>query len=159
MNPRIEKRRGAPRRQFHRPEMKRAPHRRPPSSKEVTPSIPGRDVTEPRSHKPLPTARPVRSTNQTVQGRPKVPAISREETTATPSRPSSRPQPSRAQFDVRMAFTIFGFSVAAMLIILFSLDLVMAVPFRQVSLLMDVSYVFCGIILAGLSWSCYRDLS
>ena len=57
-----------------------------------------------------------------------------------------------------MAFTIFGFAVAAVLVLIFGLDLAIGVPFEQVSQLMDVTYLVCGIILGGLSWSCLRDL-
>jgi hypothetical protein len=157
MNGRTEEKGETRRRQFHRPEQRRAPHRRPPSSKEIAPSIPGRNVTESRSHNPLPTARPVRSTPRSVQERPEASGTSGQVTTPVPARPS-RSQPSRVQFDIRMAFTLFGFAVAAVLIILFGLDVAVAVPFQRVSPLMDVTYLICGIILAGLSWSCYRDL-
>lgn len=157
MNARTEKKGEARKRQFHRPEQRRAPHRQPPSSKEIAPSIPGRDVTESRSHKPLPTARPVRSTPRSVQGRPEASGTPGQVTPPVPVRPS-RAQTSRVQFDLRMGFTLFGFAVAAVLVILFGLDLALAVPFQRVSPLMDVTYLICGIILAGLSWSCFRDL-
>ena len=157
MNARIKKKGETHKRQYHHAEERRAPHRQPPSSKESVSSIPGRDVTESRSQKPLPTARPVRSTSRTVQGGPESSETPDQSTTPVRDRPS-RAQPSRVQFDIRMAFTLFGFAVAAVLVILFGLDLALAVPFQRVSLLMDVTYLICGITLAGLSWSCYRDL-
>jgi threonine/homoserine/homoserine lactone efflux protein len=57
-----------------------------------------------------------------------------------------------------MAFALFGVATALVLIMLFGLDLAVGVPFQRVSLLMDVTYVFCGAVLAWLSWSCLRDL-
>lgn len=161
MNTPIEKRRATPRRRIHRSEPSRAPHRRPPSGKDAAPSLRGRDRTEARGNKPLPVAQPARPTARPSKHRQPGGTQSRVEAVPTSpetSSPRARPRPRRTQFDVRTAFTIFGFSVAAVLILLFGVDLTMAVPFQRVSLLMDTGYLICGIILAGLSWSCYRDL-
>ncbi|NLS91471.1 MAG: hypothetical protein GXX96_04715 [Planctomycetaceae bacterium] len=160
MNHQTQKGRQAPSRQFHHAERRQAPHRRPPSSKEAAGNIPGRDQVEARGQKPLPVAQPMRRAARTLEGRQQGARVAREAAapspTETPAR--SRPQPTQSYFDIRAALTVFGFSVAAVLILLFGLDLTMGVPLERISLPMDVSYLLCGIILAGLSWSCWRDL-
>lgn len=154
MNTQNEKGVKQPSRHYHRPEQKQAPHRRPPSSKEAVPSVPARQQNKVRGRKPLPVARPMRPRTGSAARRRKDTDATRPGVAAT----QSRSQPRRMLFDVRTVFTIVGFAVAAVLVILFGFDLAMAVPFEQVSLLMDVTYLFCGIILGWLSWSCFRDL-
>jgi hypothetical protein len=158
MNTQTERRRKTRSRQFRRPERRLALHRRPPLSKEAVPSMPGREQSEVEGRNPLPVARPIRRTTGLVEGRGKEAGLTTPAAAPGPSKESARSRSRRVQFDVRMAFTLLGFAVAAVLAILFGLDLAMAVPFGRVSLLMDVSYVFCGIILGWLSWSCFRDL-
>jgi len=53
--------------------------------------------------------------------------------------------------------TILGM-VIAILLLLFALDLVLGLPFKRASTLMDVAFVACSIVLAYLSWSTLREL-
>jgi hypothetical protein len=41
---------------------------------------------------------------------------------------------------------------------LIRLDLALARPFFRASLLLDVSFTICGLLLGYLSWNTYRDL-
>ena len=128
------------------------PHRRSPSDKQPLRPLPGHGHNDTAGQKPLPVAKPVRDASRPTRRRQTEPQPVVE------SRPAP-PLPARSSFNVGMAFTLFGFAVAGLLILLFGLDLVMAVPLQRVSLLMDVTYLLCGIILGWLSWSCYRDLT
>jgi hypothetical protein len=73
-----------------------------------------------------------------------------------PSTVSHRAAPN--YFTVEMALVCVGFVVAALLVILFGLDLAIARPFFRASLLMDISFTICGLLLGYLSWNAYRDL-
>jgi hypothetical protein len=55
------------------------------------------------------------------------------------------------------ALTISGMTVAALLLLLFGLDLVAGIPFSKASLAMDISFVICAAILGYLSWSTFRE--
>lgn len=129
-----------------------APHRRSPSDKQPSRALPGHGQNDAAGQKPLPVAKPVRTAS-----RPTKP----HQTASQPvvdSR-SARSLPAKSFFNVGMAFTVFGFAVAGVLVVLFGLDLAMAVPLQRVSPLMDVTYLLCGITLGWLSWSCYCDQS
>ncbi len=62
--------------------------------------------------------------------------------------------------------TIAGMAVAALVFLLFLLDLLggyfgflaLIAPFRGASMLMDVTFVISGGMLAYLSWSVFREL-
>lgn len=54
--------------------------------------------------------------------------------------------------------TILGMVVAVLLLILFSLDLAVKIPFRRASTLMDVSFLICALVLGYMSWSTMREL-
>lgn len=56
------------------------------------------------------------------------------------------------------ALTITGMVVSGLLLLLFGLDLALAMPFRRPSMLLDATFVICSLILAYLSWSTYREL-
>jgi hypothetical protein len=47
-------------------------------------------------------------------------------------------------------------AISTVLVIVFATDLILAWPFQRHSLLMDVTVVLCGLVLATLSWSTYR---
>ena len=53
--------------------------------------------------------------------------------------------------------TIAGMVVAAILFMLFSLDLAVKFPFNQASFPMDIAFVVCSVGLGLLSWSTLRD--
>lgn len=56
------------------------------------------------------------------------------------------------------ALTIVGMVVAAVLLVLFGLDLVTGTPFGGLSKVMDVGAVVCALMLAYMSWTTFREL-
>ena len=54
--------------------------------------------------------------------------------------------------------TIAGMVVAAVIFILFAIDLAVGFPFQKASKGMDVSFIICAIGLGILSWTTMRDL-
>ncbi|MDA0659396.1 MAG: hypothetical protein O2931_02500 [Planctomycetota bacterium] len=54
--------------------------------------------------------------------------------------------------------TIIGMVVAILLLVLFSLDLAIKVPFQRFSILMDVSFVVCAVLVGYMSWSTMKEL-
>ncbi|HVA46089.1 MAG TPA: hypothetical protein VNH11_06915 [Pirellulales bacterium] len=56
------------------------------------------------------------------------------------------------------ALTISGLVVACLLLLLFGLDLALGVPFGKASIMMDVGFVICSLILAYMSWLAFRDI-
>jgi hypothetical protein len=61
-------------------------------------------------------------------------------------------------FNGAKAFVTFGFTVAAMLGLLFGLDLLVGWPFMRASLLFSATMVACAVVLAYLSRNVVRDL-
>jgi hypothetical protein len=56
------------------------------------------------------------------------------------------------------ALTISGITIAALLLILFGLDLAIGMPFNKASKVMDISFLICALILGYMSWSTFREL-
>jgi hypothetical protein len=56
------------------------------------------------------------------------------------------------------ALTVVGMVVAGLIALVFALDLALAVPFYKASLLMDICFILCALILGYLSWSTFREL-
>lgn len=56
------------------------------------------------------------------------------------------------------ALSISGMVVAALLLLLFGLDLALSFPFGGAHWPLDVAFVVCAVILGYLSWSTYREL-
>ena len=54
--------------------------------------------------------------------------------------------------------TILGMVVAVLLLILFSLDLAIKLPFDRANVFMDVAYLICALCLGFVSWSTMREL-
>ena len=54
--------------------------------------------------------------------------------------------------------TIIGMVVAILLLVLFSLDLAVKVPFQRFSIMMDASFVVCALLLGYMSWSTMKEL-
>jgi hypothetical protein len=55
------------------------------------------------------------------------------------------------------ALCIVGMAVAAILLLLFGLDLALGIPFGKMSMMMNVGYLVCAVVLGYLSWSTYRE--
>jgi len=55
------------------------------------------------------------------------------------------------------ALCILGIAIAALVLIVFGLDLVLAIPFKRVSLAIDVGFILCSGVLGFLSWSTLRE--
>ena len=55
------------------------------------------------------------------------------------------------------AMSIAGMVVAGLIALLFALDLVLGIPFSGASMLMDVGFLLCGLVLGYLSWNSFRD--
>jgi hypothetical protein len=56
------------------------------------------------------------------------------------------------------ALTISGMVVAALVFLIFAIDLAAGIPFRSASKWMDIGFILCAIILGYLSWSAFREL-
>ena len=52
---------------------------------------------------------------------------------------------------------IAGIVVAALVFLLFALDLATGFPFNRASKVMDVGFIACGLILGYLGWSTMRE--
>ncbi|MCL4193241.1 MAG: hypothetical protein KJZ87_16005 [Thermoguttaceae bacterium] len=52
---------------------------------------------------------------------------------------------------------LLGLVVAALLLIVFGLDLAAGVPFRGYSKLMDIGFIIAAVMLAYLAWTTYRE--
>jgi hypothetical protein len=57
------------------------------------------------------------------------------------------------------ALTIIGMLVAALLLLIFALDLALGLPFggSSASSTMDIGMIICGAVLFYLSWSAFRE--
>jgi hypothetical protein len=56
------------------------------------------------------------------------------------------------------ALCIAGIVVAALLLLIFGLDLGLKFPFGRIHLAMDIGLVICSIVLGYLSWATLRQL-
>lgn len=57
------------------------------------------------------------------------------------------------------ALTWIGLVIAALLLLIFGLDLAMSVPFKGASTLFDITVIICCLVLAYLSWNTLREQS
>lgn len=55
------------------------------------------------------------------------------------------------------ALTVSGMVVAALLVLMFGLDLAVGVPFERASKWMDISLLICAGLLGYMSWSTFRE--
>jgi hypothetical protein len=53
--------------------------------------------------------------------------------------------------------TIGGMVIAVLILILFALDLILGLPFKQASVAMDIAFIICALGLTFLSWSTLKD--
>lgn len=56
------------------------------------------------------------------------------------------------------ALCYIGMAVAAVILILFGLDLILGIPFYGQSKLLDITFVVSAAILAYLSWATVREI-
>jgi hypothetical protein len=54
------------------------------------------------------------------------------------------------------ALTILGMLVAVLILLLFTLDLAISIPFGQI-MAMDIGMILSGVVLLYLSWSAFRE--
>jgi hypothetical protein len=54
------------------------------------------------------------------------------------------------------ALTILGMLIAILILLLFTLDLAISIPFGQI-MSMDIGMIICGVVLLYLSWSAFRE--
>jgi hypothetical protein len=55
------------------------------------------------------------------------------------------------------ALCVFGIVVAAVLLLVFGLDLATGFPFGRVSTIMDIGFVVCSLVVGYLSWATLRE--
>jgi hypothetical protein len=55
------------------------------------------------------------------------------------------------------ALCIVGMVVAGMLALLFGLDLALKIPFGGRSMVMNIGFLICALMLGYLSWSTFRE--
>jgi len=56
------------------------------------------------------------------------------------------------------AFALLGLIVSICLLLVFGGYLAAGFPFKTLSKTMDIGFVVCGVILAYLSWTTFREL-
>jgi hypothetical protein len=56
------------------------------------------------------------------------------------------------------ALTISGIVVAALVLLVFLLDLALGIPFRKASIALDIGFIVSALVLGFLGWSTYREL-
>jgi len=55
------------------------------------------------------------------------------------------------------ALCLVGTVVAVLLLLVFGLDLLIALPFRRASLTMDIGVLVCSLILGYVSWTTLKE--
>jgi hypothetical protein len=55
------------------------------------------------------------------------------------------------------ALAVSGMVVAALLVLMFGLDLAVRVPFDRASQSMDIAFLICAAMLGYMSWSTFRE--
>jgi hypothetical protein len=55
------------------------------------------------------------------------------------------------------ALCIVGMAVAAILLLLFGLDLGLGIVFGKMSVMMNVGFLVCAVVLGYLSWATFRE--
>ena len=54
--------------------------------------------------------------------------------------------------------TIFAMVIAVLVLVLFSLDLAIGIPFRKASVLLDIVFAISAAGLGYISWSTFKEL-
>ncbi len=65
---------------------------------------------------------------------------------------------SKATSMMPKALTISAMVIAALLFLLFGLDLAVGIPFGQASVMMDAGVLFSSALLGYMGWSVYREI-
>lgn len=55
------------------------------------------------------------------------------------------------------ALSMSGMVVAALILILFVLDLAIGIPFARAAMIMDIVFVICALALGYLSWVTFKE--
>ena len=55
------------------------------------------------------------------------------------------------------ALCIVGMAVAAILLLLFGLDLGLGIVFGKMSVMMNIGFLVCAVVLGYLSWATFRE--
>ena len=55
------------------------------------------------------------------------------------------------------AFSVFGMVVSIIFLLVFSLDLALGMPFGGASMIADIGFIVCALMLGYMSWSTYRE--
>ncbi len=55
------------------------------------------------------------------------------------------------------ALSISGMVVAALLVLMFGLDLAVGIPFDHASTAMDISLLICAALLGYMGWNTFRE--
>ena len=55
------------------------------------------------------------------------------------------------------ALCLLGLVVAALMLLVFGLDLAIKVPFQRISLIMDIASVICALLVGFGSWTTFRE--
>ena len=55
------------------------------------------------------------------------------------------------------ALCLTGMVIAVLVLVLFLLDLAVAVPFGRASLFMDIAMLVCAVMLGFISWTTFRE--
>ena len=53
--------------------------------------------------------------------------------------------------------SLVGAVIAALLLLIFALDVALGIPFSGASKVMDIGFIICALILGYLSWSTFRE--
>ena len=54
--------------------------------------------------------------------------------------------------------TIISMVIAVLVLVLFSVDLAIKIPFRRANMVMDIVFVICALGLAYISWTTYKEV-
>lgn len=57
------------------------------------------------------------------------------------------------------ALTFGGMAVAGLSLLLFTLDLIIGIPFGGENMIIDIGFILCAGILGYLSWNVFRELA
>lgn len=53
--------------------------------------------------------------------------------------------------------TIIAMVIAGLILLVFTLDAAIGIPFKKASLIMDIGFIVCAAALGYLSWTTYRE--
>jgi hypothetical protein len=53
--------------------------------------------------------------------------------------------------------TIIAMVIAGLVLLVFTLDVAIGIPFKKASLVMDIGFIVCAAALGYLSWTTYRE--